>query len=155
MSSSNQLDLSKTVETTLSRAKEWLLASYPSKNTDAKIRIDVNYPQNDITAEPESVSIFRGNTHITLGKTALYGFNSKKQNMYSMTIHTASGYNYAIRETADFGINESGEKRLLTLLQRDNELSQFITFVLKNDPEPITSQQPKWNLDKLMEHSRN
>ena len=153
MISSDLLDLKKTIEATLKNAKGWFLASYPSqKDPCKKIQIIVNYPQNDINKQPESVCIFRGNTCITVGKSFVYNAQNKKEPAYMFNIHVSSGLNFSINKSPLWGQQENGVPALFDALQKDSELSQYIPLIPKG--KPITSQKPKWDLNKIMRRSR-
>ena len=163
------LDVKKTIETTLDRAKGWLLGTYPSALIfDKKIKIDVRYPGEDISsfginknnrpldlsAQPTTVVIQRGDSRILLKKDSFYNKEGLEKASYVLSIHTPYKQNYRIIETPDGTIKDQGNSSLLWALQKDKDFSSYISFFSKDEKENTQISTQKWDLIKRMTQSR-
>lgn len=171
MPSFNQanIDVKNTVETTLNRAKNWLLASYPSDvRQDAKVKIDVRYAGEktpfepletfnekkyatksiDYAQKPTFIQIQRGKTNFVLQQQL-----NKGQTSFSIFIQAYNGNMYRIIQTPDGKIVDAGEPLLIQAAQRDKDFSKLVSFVKLDDKKAITSHK-KWNLSQIMQKSR-
>lgn len=151
MLSAKQLDLKRTVESTLDWANGWLKADYPSTQSKNKLRIDVEYPDNDLSQKPIAIRLSRGNNLVRLKKETSKSSKNKDIVSYSLNIHTASGKNYNITETSLTGRTESENEVLLEALQKD-ELGQYIFWISKK--APVVLNICGWDLNKMMQKTR-
>lgn len=171
----NQLNLNvkKTVETTMDRAKGWLFAKYPSAvNPNIDIQIDTRYLGESIPAsrieifstpltkhglnfqdKPICIIMRRGSTEIYLTRDTFYDNHEKKRTSYVFSIYTPSN-SYRIIETPDGCIKDQGNHMLLWAAQKDKDFGQYISFISKDSQYVVSSNEPKWTLSEMMRKSR-
>ena len=156
MISSDRLDLKKTVDATLIRAKGWWMASYPSsEKPNSKIKITITYPKDNFKKDnfkktPKCVLISRGNTEIGFGK---YTTMDTKEASYVFYFHSPAG-NFTIQQTPDWGRTETGNPALFNDIQADPELSQYVSFIEMGSKRIKKSQKKPWQLTQIMQNSR-
>lgn len=168
------LDLRKTIETTLRRAQKWIYACYPSAQLEGKkLNIDVRYfgekipslnaetpnikqyeQDVDYQKKPVYVCFSRGKTSIVLKRNQFLDFNRREKTSYSLHIHARSGHEYTIMESPDGEILDNGYPELINLVQEDEDFGAYISFISRDNPQPIASNPPKWNLFEIMTNSR-
>ena len=163
------LDVKKTVESTLNRAQGWSFGTYPSALIfDRKIKIDVRYPGEDISSfgmnkndrplelseQPTAVIIQRGDLRVSLKKKPFCNQGGWEKTSYVLSIHTPYEQNYRIIENPNGTIKDQGNSLLLWAVQKDKEFSNYISFFSKDEKENTQISTKKWDLTKKMTQSR-
>lgn len=162
---SKKINVKKTVENTLDRAREWVLGKYPSSlNPDLDIKIDVRYTNSTTSSEgdtynfsskPTCVLIQRGTTKIALGRNSSLLDKGWEKPAYKITIFTPYREKYRIFETLDGKtIKDEGNPFLLSAIQKDPDFTQYISFFTENEQENSQVSTQKWNLNTMMAQSR-
>ena len=173
MFNQQNLDLKKTIETTMDCAKGWLFAKYPSAaNPKINIQIDMRYlgefvPNSKIEVfstpvskkglcfqdKPICLIMTRGNTEIYLRRDVFFDIQERKLTSYILSIHTPSN-NYRIIETPDGDIRDQGNHLLLWAAQKDKDFGQYISFISKDCQHVGSSDKSQWVLNEMMRQSR-
>lgn len=159
------LDVKKTVESVLDRAKGWVLGRYPSSlNPDHDLRIDVRYPMSAVpsqsdsynfSSKPTCVSFQRGNMRVTLSRNASLSENGWERPAYMISIFTPYREKYKIYETLNGkSIKTEGNPFLLSALKKDIDFNYYINFFTKDEHENSKIATQKWNLNEMMIQSR-
>ncbi len=169
------IDVQKTVETTLMRAKGWCFARYPSSlYPESHINIDVRYMGENLpflfnaTTNPEVkefpisfqkkpvfLHLRRGQSFIEFKRVPYFDpikLNEKRS--YSIFIHGKQGEEYRIVQTLDGKICEKGNHLLLWALEKDPELSHYVSIISNKDKRPKAYQISNWELNKIMTKTR-
>lgn len=165
------LDIKKTIDTTLDRAHGWLLGQYPSSlNHDINIQLNVYYPGQNIphsanegytsydsklnlNGEPNCIIIKRAGNEIFLKRNVHYVRGLKKQS-YILSIRSQNNSKYRIVETPDGSVFDKGNHLLLWALQIDPDFKKYISFFSKNKEENNNVCTQKWDLDHQMKLTR-
>lgn len=167
------LDVKKTVETTLERAKGWLKSSYPSDvRQDSKLKIDVRYlgeripfapletinekqfknKKIDYSKKPVFIQMQRGKTNVVLQRYPFIDKDKNEKTSYSIFIQGRDGNMYRCIETEHGEIIDSGNHLLALAVQQDKDFGPLVSFVKKG--EKVAKTTPKWNLNKIMQARR-
>lgn len=167
------LDVKKTVETTLERAKGWLKSSYPSDvRQDSKLKIDVRYlgeripfapletinekqfknKKIDYSKKPVFIQMQRGKTNVVLQRYLFIDKDKNEKTSYSIFIQARDGNMYRCIETENGEIIDSGNHLLALAVQQDKDFGALICFVKKG--EKVAKTTPKWNLNQKMIEAR-
>lgn len=167
------LDVKKTVETTLERAKGWLKSSYPSDvRQDSQLKIDVRYlgeripfapletinekqfktKKIDYSKKPVFIQMQRGKTNVVLQRYPFIDKDKKEKTSYSIFIQGRDGNMYRCIETEHGEIIDSGNHLLALAVQQDKDFGALISFVKKG--EKVSKTTPKWNLNQKMIEAR-
>ena len=167
------LDVKKTVETTLERAKGWLKGSYPSDvRQDSKLKIDVRYlgeripfapletinekqfktRKIDYSKKPVFIQMQRGKTNVVLQRYPFIDKDKKTKTSYSIFIQARDGNMYRCIETENGDIIDSGNHLLAVAVQRDKDFGPLISFAQKGTK--IATPAQKWNLNQKMIEAR-
>lgn len=168
---SKHLDVKKTIETTLDRAKGWVFGTYPSSVLQGKnVKIDVRYPGEDIpsshnfirekssdetfdlSAQPVSVMIQSGKDRVLVKKCNFVDDDGYQKTSYVMSIHTENLY-YRIVETPDGTIKDYGNNLLPWAIQKDKDFSPYISFFSKDEKENKCVSTQRWNLNQMRTQS--
>ena len=170
------LDLKKTIETTLENAKGWSFANYPSvRDPNKKIQIDIRYlgesiptlagtPLNnqDILQHPVDYSKKPVYVHFRLGKADVIlqhnsfidSTDNREKDSYSFFIRAGNGAEYRAVECPDGSMVEKGNKLLLWAVKKDQDFGHYISFVLKNEKLSDHFHSEVWQLSKMMANAR-
>ena len=150
MITTDTLDLKKSVDATLTKAKGWLSASYPSsQKPKSQIKIAIDYPENNLRRTPECVIISRGQNYIKLEKRT-FGAEDFSYNFHIQSPSAIFHMSYSSR----WGGVNTGNPLLLKALQMDPELSQYISLVERGSKRIKPGQKKLWDLNKIMQNSR-
>ena len=168
------LDVKKSVETILEQAQGWLMGEYPSEvRQDSKVKIDVRYlgeripfaptetvnekqfkkKKIDYSQKPVFVRIQRGKTNLVFQQSPFIDKDKNEKNSYSIFIQARDGQMYRAIQTADNEIIDGGNHLLVLAAQQDKDFSKLFSFVKRDNATPVETQK-KWNLNQLMQKSR-